>query len=94
LMDSGRRVAAISARPLAVTHAIALPASSAAVAHDLFDWLRRCDELGVDVILIEGVAAHGLGRAVMDRLLRAATVVRRAADPNVVPRGASDEPAE
>jgi L-threonylcarbamoyladenylate synthase len=94
LVASGRRVAAISARPLAATHWIPLPPSATAIARSLFDWLRRCDELASDVILIEGISASGVGRAVMDRLLRAASVVRRAPELDAVPRGASDEPAE
>jgi L-threonylcarbamoyladenylate synthase len=94
LMASGRRVAVIATCSPDVTHAIHLPQAATAVAQSLFDWLRRCDELEMDVILIEGIVEHGIGRAVMDRLLRAASVIRRAPDPVVDPRGASDEPTE
>lgn len=77
LLAEGKRVGVIAVRPPAATRAFPMPASSAEVARSLFDWLRRCDELALDVILIEGVVAAGVGRAVMDRLLRAASVVRR-----------------
>lgn len=80
LLAQGRRVGVIASRPPAATRSFSLPASAAEVARGLFDWLRRCDELGLDVILIEGIAPAGVGHAVMDRLLRAASVVRRAAE--------------
>jgi L-threonylcarbamoyladenylate synthase len=93
LVASGKRVAAISRQPSHATHAIVLPEGESAIAHNLFDWLRSADQLAVDVILIEGIAARGVGRAVMDRLLRAASVVRRGPD-YAAARGASDEPAK
>jgi L-threonylcarbamoyladenylate synthase len=42
-------------------------------AHGLFAALRDLDALGVEVIIVEGVAEGGLGAAVMDRLRRAAS---------------------
>jgi L-threonylcarbamoyladenylate synthase len=42
------------------------------VAHRLFAAMRRLDARGVDVIAARGVAGEGLGRAIMDRLTRAA----------------------
>jgi L-threonylcarbamoyladenylate synthase len=42
-------------------------------ARTLFSSLRNFDALGVDVIVVEGVAEGGLGVAVMDRLRRAAS---------------------
>lgn len=42
-----------------------------AAAH-LFSALRRMDSLGLDRVLVESVPEHGLGRAIMDRLRRAA----------------------
>jgi L-threonylcarbamoyladenylate synthase len=42
-------------------------------AHSLFAALRDLDALGVEVIIVEGVAEEGLGAAVMDRLRRAAS---------------------
>ncbi|MEG6617449.1 L-threonylcarbamoyladenylate synthase [Peptococcaceae bacterium 1198_IL3148] len=44
----------------------------AAAAAALYASLRQFDQLGVDVILAEGIPDTGLGRAVMDRLRRAA----------------------
>lgn len=44
----------------------------AAAAAGLYGCLREFDRLGVDVIIAEGIPATGLGRAVMDRLRRAA----------------------
>jgi L-threonylcarbamoyladenylate synthase len=45
----------------------------AGYARTLFAALRNLDALGVDVIIVEGVAEEGLGVAVMDRLRRAAS---------------------
>jgi L-threonylcarbamoyladenylate synthase len=42
-------------------------------ARSLFAALRHLDALGVNVMIVEGVAEEGLGRAVMDRLRRAAS---------------------
>ncbi|MFQ5569802.1 MAG: L-threonylcarbamoyladenylate synthase [Rhodothermales bacterium] len=41
-------------------------------AYDLFDFFRRCDAAGVRTIFCQRVAPEGLGRALMDRLHRAA----------------------
>lgn len=41
-------------------------------AKNLYDLLRRFDEMGVDIILAEGVEPKGVGLAVMNRLRRAA----------------------
>jgi L-threonylcarbamoyladenylate synthase len=43
------------------------------VAATLYGVLRRFDELGVDVILAEGVEEEGIGLAVMNRLRKAAS---------------------
>ena len=43
-------------------------------ARTLFAGLRKLDALGVEVIIVEGVAEKGLGVAVMDRLRRAASI--------------------
>jgi len=48
------------------------PADADALAADLFALLRRAEELGLAALVIEGVPAEGIGRAVMDRLRRAA----------------------
>ena len=42
------------------------------VAASLYSVLRRFDQLGVDVILAEGIEDHGIGLAVMNRLRKAA----------------------
>ena len=41
-------------------------------AANLFAALRRLDEVGLDRVVAESVPEHGLGRAIMDRLRRAA----------------------
>ena len=50
-------------------------ADLAAVAHDLYDALRRLDALAADLIVVELTGAEGLGRAIDDRLTRAASSV-------------------
>jgi L-threonylcarbamoyladenylate synthase len=42
-------------------------------AANLFAALRRLDAAGLDHVIVEPVPEHGLGRAIMDRLRRAAT---------------------
>ena len=42
------------------------------IAHNLFDVLRKCDDLGVKNILSESFDESGIGRAVMNRLKKAA----------------------
>lgn len=44
----------------------------ATVAAGLFALLRELDDAGLDAIVVEGIPEQGLGRAVMDRLRRAA----------------------
>jgi L-threonylcarbamoyladenylate synthase len=43
-----------------------------ALAAELFSLLRRAEELGLAAVVVESVAETGIGRAVMDRLQRAA----------------------
>jgi L-threonylcarbamoyladenylate synthase len=76
LRAQGRRVAAIAHEPVDVERFIPHPDAPGDLARGLFGWLHELDELGVDVILVEGVAPSGIGRAVMDRLTRAAARVR------------------
>lgn len=45
------------------------------LAARLYDALRKAEELGVDVVVVEAVPEQGLGRAVMDRLRRSAAPV-------------------
>ncbi|KPU62622.1 hypothetical protein EP1X_07965 [Thermococcus sp. EP1] len=42
------------------------------IARNLFKALRELDKSGVEIILAEGIAEHGLGLAVMNRLKKAA----------------------
>jgi len=42
------------------------------IAHNLFDVLRKCDELGVEYILSEVFDESGIGKAIMNRLKKAA----------------------
>jgi L-threonylcarbamoyladenylate synthase len=50
-----------------------LKGSLADYAQGLFAALRRLDELGLEVIVVEGVEEQGVGAAIMDRLRRAAS---------------------
>lgn len=47
-----------------------------AYAHALFDFFRRCDILGIRVIYCQRVSPTGLGRALMDRMQRAAAATK------------------
>jgi L-threonylcarbamoyladenylate synthase len=88
LRAQGRRVAAIVREPVpGVERVIALPAEPRQVARQLFHWLRELDDQGMDCVLVESVAAQGVGRAIMDRLLRAATHVRRVEAALTLPEG-------
>jgi L-threonylcarbamoyladenylate synthase len=51
---------------------IANPADAAALGTRLFALLREAGELDLDALVVEGVSPVGFGRAVMDRLQRAA----------------------
>ncbi|WP_336249675.1 L-threonylcarbamoyladenylate synthase [Stomatohabitans albus] len=42
------------------------------LAKNLYGYLRQADDMGVEVVVIESVGTTGIGRAVMDRLRRAA----------------------
>jgi L-threonylcarbamoyladenylate synthase len=42
------------------------------VAANLFAQMRELDDAGLDAIVVEGISERGMGRAVMDRLRRAA----------------------
>jgi L-threonylcarbamoyladenylate synthase len=48
------------------------PSDVAALASDLFALLRRAEVLGLTALVVERVNEEGIGRAVMDRLRRAA----------------------
>jgi L-threonylcarbamoyladenylate synthase len=72
---AGRRVGVIARTPVDAAHFKPLPSEARAFGRTLFAWLRELDELGVDLVLVEGIGRAGIGRAVMDRLERAATRV-------------------
>ena len=71
--DAARRAAAAGAEVLG------RPEDAVSLAHVLFACLREADDLGLDVIVFETVPEVGAGRAVMDRLRRAAEASRRPA---------------
>lgn len=48
------------------------PIGAVELAAALYGALRTADDLGLDVVVVEGVPVEGLGRAVMDRLRRSA----------------------
>ncbi|MGA1368306.1 MAG: L-threonylcarbamoyladenylate synthase [Blastocatellia bacterium] len=52
---------------------IALCPDSAAYAHRLFAFFRQCDAEGINRIFCQAVPLEGLGRAVMDRVRKAAS---------------------
>ena len=89
LRSSGRRVAAIASHRVEVDHFIPLPADTRELGRRLFGWLRELDELGVDHILVESVSGLGVGRAVMDRLERAASRIQSGEPDAAVLRGSS-----
>jgi L-threonylcarbamoyladenylate synthase len=50
-----------------------MPVDPEAYARELFGSLRELDSMGVEVIFVEALPEEGLGRAIMDRLRRAAS---------------------
>ncbi|MBR1758929.1 MAG: threonylcarbamoyl-AMP synthase [Lachnospiraceae bacterium] len=60
------------AYPEGVVCVIGSRASEESVAHGLFGILREFDDLGAELIYSEGFGEEGLGRAIMNRLLKAA----------------------
>ncbi len=74
LAATGRRVGAIAPSALLPAGLAAATAAEdpVALAHLLYDALRTAETRGVDVVVVATVAEEGIGRAVMDRLRRAA----------------------
>lgn len=79
LWDEGLRVGAmVTAETVpdvpsgAVVRVMGSRSDLAAIAATLFAHLRDLDAAGLDAIVVEGIAERGVGRAVMDRLRRAA----------------------
>lgn len=70
---SGRRVGLVGSGPAppGVTE-VARHEGAASLGAVLYRALRAGEEADVDVLVVEGVAEEGIGRAVMDRLRRAA----------------------
>ncbi len=56
-------------------HAIILDDSAEDYAHSIYAALRRLDEKGAGVIVVEGISERDAGAAVMDRLRRAASQI-------------------
>jgi len=78
----GRRVGVVS-HPATATAAaaagavvLARPTDAVELARDLFAALRDAEDAALDVIVVETVREVGVGRAVMDRLRRAADASR------------------
>jgi len=78
---AGEHVGLVAAAPADAVEAVAVGGRVTVLAtfHDavelgrrLYDALRRGEQAGVDVIVVESVPEAGVGRAVMDRLRRAA----------------------
>lgn len=81
LRRAGRRVAVLARKESAGDYAgldtilCGSRGDPATVAAGLYAALRDCDAAGADVILAEGVESRGVGRAVMNRLRKAAKEV-------------------
>jgi L-threonylcarbamoyladenylate synthase len=71
--DHGARPGAVAGVEL-----IGSPSDATALAAELFDLLRRAEGLALHALVVEGVDEEGIGRAVMDRLRRAAEASRGA----------------
>lgn len=75
LAAAGQRVAVLASTPAdSGVHELGPFTGTADLARRLYGALREAERLAVDVIVVEAVAPEGIGRAVMDRLERAAGV--------------------
>jgi len=76
-LDGGRSVALMVQRSVGLDRpglrVRLMPVDLEAYGRELFEALRDLDATGVDAIFVEGIAEVGLGRAIMDRLRRAAS---------------------
>lgn len=74
LAQAGEHVGLVGTEPAppSVTEIASVNGAEALAAH-LYRALRAAEAAGVDVLVVEAVADRGVGRAVMDRLRRAAT---------------------
>lgn len=73
--ETGRRLADELGGPFAAVEVLAEDGDPVVSAARLFDALHRLDEAGVERIVAQPVVEVGLGRAVMDRLRRAAATM-------------------
>ncbi|MGH2408504.1 MAG: Sua5 family C-terminal domain-containing protein, partial [Candidatus Limnocylindrales bacterium] len=74
--DEGRRAADADGGPYATVEVLSPSGDEIEAAARLFDALHRLDAAGLDRLVAQAVPETGLGRAIMDRLRRAATAVR------------------
>lgn len=73
LARQGHAVGLIAPQPApASVRTLATPQDAAALGAVLYDALREAETSGLDVVVVAAVAELGVGRAVMDRLRRAA----------------------
>ena len=70
--DAGRLVALASGGPYAALEVLSAAGDDVEQAASLFDALHRLDAAGLDRIVAQAVPERRLGRAIMDRLRRAA----------------------
>lgn len=74
LTRAGQRVGLVATAPgSAGVQTLAVVDDAADLGRRLYAALRAAESAGVDVVVVEGVPETGIGRAVMDRLRRAAT---------------------
>jgi L-threonylcarbamoyladenylate synthase len=71
--EAGRRAAETSGGPYALVEVLSTSGDPVEQASRLFDALHRLAAADVDRIVAQAVPENGLGRAIMDRLRRAAT---------------------
>jgi L-threonylcarbamoyladenylate synthase len=64
-------IASVSMKKYPADHIESLGYSKNEIAKNLFDILRRFDELDLDLIIAEGVDEEGIGLAIMNRLQKA-----------------------
>ena len=70
--DAGRRAAEGGGGPYVAVEALSISGDPVEQAADLFDALHRLGGADIDRIVAQAVPEVGLGRAIMDRLRRAA----------------------
>lgn len=77
-LETGGRVALMAQRAISLERpgltVKTMPGDPVAYARELFATLRELDAMAVEAIFVEAIAEEGLGRTVMDRLRRAASL--------------------